>query len=105
MIDYLLILEQSIIDSFHWPSWALRLICLLSALVLLLIFLLQLLTWSKSSNSKSTTVPITYEFRFFQFQYLSVYLITMLADWLQGTNMYTLYAVRYPISFFFVSIL
>ena len=30
-------------------------------------------------------------FRKFQLQYLAVYLITMLADWLQGTNMYTLY--------------
>lgn len=31
------------------------------------------------------------EFFWFQFQYLSVYFIVMLADWLQGTNMYTLY--------------
>lgn len=27
----------------------------------------------------------------FQWSYLSVYLTVMLADWLQGTNMYTLY--------------
>jgi MFS transporter, MFS domain-containing protein family, molybdate-anion transporter len=32
------------------------------------------------------------KFRLFQIQYLSVYFIVMLADWLQGTNMYTLYA-------------
>ena len=31
-------------------------------------------------------------FRFFQAQYLTVYLTIMLADWLQGTNMYTLYS-------------
>jgi len=31
------------------------------------------------------------EFRQFQFQYLLVYLITMFADWLQGTHMYNLY--------------
>ena len=30
-------------------------------------------------------------FRKFQLKYLSVYLIVMLADWMQGTNMYTLY--------------
>ena len=30
-------------------------------------------------------------FRRFQVQYLAVYLTVMLADWLQGTNMYTLY--------------
>lgn len=27
----------------------------------------------------------------FQYTYLAVYLTVMLADWLQGTNMYTLY--------------
>ena len=32
------------------------------------------------------------DFRIFQLQYLSVYLIVMLPDWLQGTNMYTLYS-------------
>jgi hypothetical protein len=32
-------------------------------------------------------------FRWFQLQYLAVFLTVMLADWLQGTNMYTLYAV------------
>ena len=31
------------------------------------------------------------QFRKFQVSYLTVYLLTMLADWLQGTNMYTLY--------------
>lgn len=30
-------------------------------------------------------------FKSFQYKYLRVYLILMLADWLQGTNMYTLY--------------
>lgn len=32
------------------------------------------------------------EFRSFQRQYLTVYAIIMMADWFQGTNMYTLYA-------------
>ena len=41
---------------------------------------------SRIKNGKSTT-----EFRWFQLSYLSAYLIIMLADWLQGTNMYTLY--------------
>lgn len=31
------------------------------------------------------------EFRVFQVQYLFVYLLTMFADWLQGTHMYVLY--------------
>jgi Sugar-tranasporters, 12 TM len=46
---------------------------------------------SKSSSDKSAR-PTT-EFRWFQLQYLSVYLVIMMADWLQGTNMYTLYKV------------
>ncbi|CAM9531165.1 unnamed protein product [Scytosiphon promiscuus] len=33
----------------------------------------------------------TTRFRRFQYKYLVVYLTVMLADWLQGTNMYTLY--------------
>lgn len=35
------------------------------------------------------------QLRVLQWQYLTVYFIVMLADWLQGTNMYTLYAVLY----------
>ena len=31
------------------------------------------------------------KFRLFQTQYLVVYLLTMYADWLQGTHMYALY--------------
>jgi hypothetical protein len=33
------------------------------------------------------------EFRRFQAHYLTAFLVVMLADWLQGTNMYTLYSV------------
>ncbi|CAD7933645.1 unnamed protein product [Amoebophrya sp. A120] len=36
-------------------------------------------------------------FRTFQLKYLSVYLTIMLADWLQGTNMYTLYEDEYGV--------
>ena len=32
------------------------------------------------------------EFKKFQWQWLAVYLVIMLADWLQGTHMYTLYS-------------
>jgi MFS family permease len=51
-----------------------------------------------SSSPKDTTKgptqqpKYTTEFRLFQLQYLGVYLTIMLADWLQGTNMYTLYS-------------
>ena len=33
------------------------------------------------------------EFNAFQREYLAVYFVIMLADWLQGTNMYTLYLI------------
>lgn len=43
-------------------------------------------------------------FRRFQVTYLTVYLITMLADWLQGTNMYTLYSgYDMPVSTLFLT--
>merc|ERR1719191_654968 len=42
------------------------------------------------SDSKPTGAKVP-EFRKFQRQYLTVYAIIMMADWFQGTNMYTLY--------------
>jgi len=41
---------------------------------------------------KSEEATPTNEFRWFQLQYLSVYFVVMLADWLQGPNMYSLYS-------------
>jgi len=43
------------------------------------------------SNSAQQGQDRSAEFRIFQWQWLSVYLVIMLADWLQGTHMYTLY--------------
>ncbi|CAD7974227.1 unnamed protein product [Amoebophrya sp. A25] len=45
---------------------------------------------SRKASSKSSSVERA-SFRHFQLSYLVVYLSIMLADWLQGTNMYTLY--------------
>mmetsp|Transcript_62477 Transcript_62477/g.141258 ORF Transcript_62477/g.141258 Transcript_62477/m.141258 type:complete len:502 (+) Transcript_62477:100-1605(+) len=43
-------------------------------------------------------------FRRFQASYLTAYLITMLADWLQGTNMYTLYSgYDMPVGILFIT--
>lgn len=47
---------------------------------------------SSSTTEKGNRIKPSTEFRWFQLQYLSVYLTLMLADWLQGTNMYTLYS-------------
>ena len=47
---------------------------------------------SKSaSGADKTAHPKRGAFKAFQLQYLAVYLLIMLADWLQGTHMYTLY--------------
>jgi hypothetical protein len=81
-----------------WPSWAIRLIGALSILVIFTAILQQyVLSKELKKHSHSTNAAsdkkISLSFRLFQAKYLSVYLITMLADWLQGTNMYTLYTV------------
>jgi MFS family permease len=83
-----------------WPVWAITTIFILSLLCILLIGLQILINYINSIKSKrdsenkivnNNDIKVTIEFRIFQLQYLSVYLTIMLADWLQGTNMYTLY--------------
>jgi hypothetical protein len=101
-----LIMKSSILDETEryfntitgWPSWAIRLIGALSVLVILTAVVQQYVL-SKELKKHNHSIDaaadkkISLSFRLFQVKYLSVYLITMLADWLQGTNMYTLYTV------------
>jgi MFS family permease len=90
-----------------WPAWALRVLALLSAACLSLLGIVTLTTASAQANSLPEHSSISHgevrrnsnltreeakHFRAFQFQYLLVYLLIMFADWLQGTNMYTLYS-------------
>jgi hypothetical protein len=93
-------LEQYLIEQLSWPSWALRLIGILSVLVILTLILQQFLlsrelqrSVKMNKNDQPGATQTSFQFRVFQAKYLSVYLVTMLADWLQGTNMYTLYSV------------
>jgi hypothetical protein len=93
-MDILIALEQNIIDSLSWPSWALRTIEVLSVIVLLLASIEYGIS-AVSSSGKVISAQDTKRnssFHLFQLQYLSVYFTVMLADWLQGTNMYTLYS-------------
>lgn len=88
-------LEAQLVAALGWPEWSLRTIEVLS-LAVLSVSLVQY-AYDSSSNSVvkqelGKVVRPSAEFRWFQLQYLSVYLILMLADWLQGTNMYTLYS-------------
>ena len=71
--------------------WALRTIECLSLVILLIAGTQYLVDRSPSSDKAKAKPKVTLNFRLFQAQYLSVYLVVMLADWLQGTNMYTLY--------------
>jgi len=94
MLEKLIEIESVVIAKFGWPSWALRLLSALSALVVVTAIFDQMISFhSTKLSEKDKKIDIPFSFRIFQFQYLSVYLITMLADWLQGTNMYTLYTV------------
>jgi len=78
----------------EWPAWALYTFVGLAALTAAV----AVLQWvrdkdadehSAESKPRGKQEP---EFRAFQRQYLTVYTLIMMADWFQGTNMYTLYS-------------
>jgi hypothetical protein len=96
IVNELIVFENGLIEWLGWPSWALRTIATLTILVSLT-GMFQSLVESPSTTENGANgaqhKQITWEFRLFQLQYLTVFLIIMLADWLQGTNMYTLYSV------------
>lgn len=93
IMESLLKVEENLVQILQWPSWAIRLNGGLIALVATVWMLQQLACSQSSTKSDGLHSRPTWAFRRFQLQYLSVYLITMLADWLQGTHMYTLYQV------------
>jgi len=83
-----------------WPQWAMSLFGGLSVgLGLLTLVRKPKKAVSKpeanghaEKNGTTTTAQSRSEFRSLQRDYLAVYLVIFLADWLQGTNMYTLYS-------------
>jgi len=76
----------------NWPQWAVRLFLSLGGALVVFALGQQVLT-SKDTNEKSSpSGEKKPAFKKFQRQYLTVYYIVMLADWMQGTNMYTLYS-------------
>lgn len=97
---------MSLVDSGiipQWPEWALNLLVIMSGLLIAIMILTKLFSSSDdtststekkgSGEDKTTTVTpqMKKDFASFQRQYLLVYMIIMLADWMQGTHMYTLY--------------
>ncbi|CAE8694307.1 unnamed protein product [Polarella glacialis] len=77
-----------------WPAWAIRTFLVLVGITTLVALLQRRRAAQGGEKTDLAEVPsgkrLT-EFRSFQRQYLVVYTIIMAADWLQGTNMYTLY--------------
>ena len=102
LLEFIGNIENAVVTRVGWPLWALRTVEVLVSLILLVgsADLFSYRSSEKKSNDKidSTSsaeqplhASVTLGFRAFQVQYLSVFFIIMLADWLQGTNMYTLY--------------
>lgn len=93
MADMLLEVEGAITGYFGWPSYAVRTIGALSASVGVAL-VLQYATQPKapkSAKGEAAAKKVPDGFRKFQVQYLTAFLLIILADWLQGTNMYALY--------------
>lgn len=86
----------------NWPQWALNLLLAMSALLAITLFVSHMTYTPDDENEtpdekklldkKHTTHKALHsDFNSFRRSYLSVYLVIMLADWMQGTHMYTLY--------------
>lgn len=86
-------MKLSVLLNADWPEWALdMLVATGTLLAITLIFTRIFYNDKQKSNSLSEgNASKIEEFRSFRFQYMSVYLVVMLADWMQGTHMYTLY--------------
>ena len=102
LVEYAGTLEKNVHNYTGWPKWAIRTIELLFGILGLITALSSQSRSVVSSNTmKRRSKRLRGEsvdsqndqscFRSFQLNYLAVYLIVMLADWLQGPNMYTLY--------------
>jgi len=81
-----------------WPEWALDILLTMTVLLTITIVVTQYLYVSdddteskKESEDEKSKVALKKEFDIFRRKYIMVYLVIMLADWMQGTHMYTLY--------------
>mmetsp|Transcript_28555 Transcript_28555/g.77278 ORF Transcript_28555/g.77278 Transcript_28555/m.77278 type:complete len:480 (-) Transcript_28555:342-1781(-) len=83
-----------------WPEWALDVLITMTLLLTVTIVITQYLYTSddeteekseKGSGDEKTKAALKTEFDSFRRQYILVFLVIMLADWMQGTHMYTLY--------------
>ena len=72
-------------------EWAVQSFLALSGFALLSVVLGQTMLKGTAAADTKTSAATKLEFRRFQRSYLSVFVVVTLADWLQGTHMYTLY--------------
>jgi len=75
-----------------WPAWAIQTFAVMACVTGCVAFATR--NSESADGTESSARPSGEKlgaFRAFQWQYLTVYSIIMMADWLQGTNMYTLY--------------
>eukprot|EP00560_Eucampia_antarctica_P003387 CAMPEP_0197832566 /NCGR_PEP_ID=MMETSP1437-20131217/15275_1 /TAXON_ID=49252 ORGANISM="Eucampia antarctica, Strain CCMP1452" /NCGR_SAMPLE_ID=MMETSP1437 /ASSEMBLY_ACC=CAM_ASM_001096 /LENGTH=484 /DNA_ID=CAMNT_0043435999 /DNA_START=58 /DNA_END=1512 /DNA_ORIENTATION=- len=91
----------------EWPVWAMNLLITMSILLVITYIFTSFFTpndeiteekkKTDKSKGESDTVngksnkELRKEFDSFRRKYITVYLVIMLADWMQGTHMYTLY--------------
>lgn len=73
--------------SMGWPIWATGVFVVLASFS----SLFSVIKSQLEGPNESSKVVKGHSFRSFQRKYLLVYYVIMMADWLQGTNMYTLY--------------
>jgi len=83
-----------------WPEWALDILLTMSVLLTITVVITQYLYTSedqsenkseKGSADEKSKAVLKKDFDVFRRKYIIVYLVIMLADWMQGTHMYTLY--------------
>jgi len=83
-----------------WPEWALDILLTMSVLLTITVVITQYLYTSedqsenkseKGSEDEKSKAVLKKDFDVFRRKYIIVYLVIMLADWMQGTHMYTLY--------------
>lgn len=84
-----------------WPQWTISLLLAMSAALTVTLAANHFYTPGDETEtpeerkllkkSHKTHKSLHTEFNAFRWSYLSVYLVIMLADWMQGTHMYTLY--------------
>lgn len=77
-----------------WPEWAMNLLITMAISLTIVFVVSSFFNTGDTSNEKESTTKdkkLEAEFTAFRRQYITVYLVIMLADWMQGTHMYTLY--------------